>query len=89
MLYSSDDQHYYLDLVAQCQGSGDVSAGGLLVAIDLQGNFRYVQLTDLKQLRLLHREFVQEIQNSLEKEQKVLERDRDHEHTPSRGGPTR
>jgi hypothetical protein len=71
--FSQEDLKYYLSLVAGCQGAGEVNTGGLLLVIDSSGGLRFVELTDMMQLRLQHKEFVKEVAL---KSQQLIEADR-------------
>lgn len=51
----------YLALIAMCQGSGNVGTGGLIVSVGEDG-LRYLQFTDVMQLRLQHKEYVLEVE---------------------------
>ncbi|ATF94016.1 Uncharacterised protein [Cedecea neteri] len=69
----------YLKWVIRTQGGGKVGTGGVLFTIDGNGKMHYVQLTDLLELRLTHKEWVSFYENKIEKEynlQKDLERGR-------------
>jgi len=72
--YGPEEQRKYLNLVKFCQGAESVGTGGLLIAIDREGNLRYAQLADMLQLRLQDKEVVTQIQLALEKAQEVLEK---------------
>ncbi|BAN34093.1 conserved hypothetical protein [Sulfuricella denitrificans skB26] len=74
--FSPKELRGYLSLVARCQGSGSVSTGGLLLAINAKGDINFVELTDMMQLRLQHKNFVAEIKANMEK---ALEQDRQRE----------
>lgn len=66
-VFSIDDIRLYLAFVASCHGAGDVTSGGLIMAITAEGTLRYSQLTSMMQLRLQHKEYVNEILASMEK----------------------
>lgn len=52
----------YLDLIAMCKvGGGKGGTGGLIINVTEKG-VRYVQISDFSQLRLQHKEFVEEIE---------------------------
>jgi len=57
-----DKLEAYLALVAGCQGSGDVGTGGLIVSVG-EGGLRYLQFTDIMQLRLQHKDYVLQVEN--------------------------
>lgn len=79
---SLDDQRRYLQLIAICQGGGEVSSGGLVVAISPEGNLQYVELTSMMELRLQHKEFVAKISARMEKwHEQALEK----EHSMDKG----
>lgn len=60
----------YLECVAQWQGSGAVSAGGMLVSVDASGNVRYVTLDNILELGLQHQQYIdRRAQLALEMEQ--------------------
>jgi len=77
---TSDDYGAYLSLVACCQGSGTVGTGGLVVSVGKDG-IRYLQFTNIMQLRLQHKDYVKQCMNdffesimkkSLEKEHALV-----------------
>jgi len=79
----------YLSWVKRTQGGGKVGTGGVLFTIDENGNMHYVQMTDLLELRLTHKEWVAYYDNKIEKEYK-LQKDLDRGRTKSKSfdGPT-
>lgn len=52
----------YLALVSTCQGEGDIGTGGLIVSVGEEG-VRYLQFTDIMQLRLQHKDYVLQVKN--------------------------
>ncbi|MEH8263388.1 hypothetical protein Q7I27_09705 [Aeromonas veronii] len=58
---SSNELKAYLALVSKCQGSGNVGTGGLVVSVSKQG-IRYVQLSDIMELRLQHKDYVMKVE---------------------------
>ncbi|ENM5855843.1 hypothetical protein NTE09_003885 [Vibrio mimicus] len=64
--FSDDDFKDYLSLVARCQGTGEVGTGGIIIAVS-ESRIRYFQFTDIMQLRLQHKEYVNEIKNQFNK----------------------
>lgn len=54
---SEEELKSYLALVSKCQGSGNVGTGGLVVSISEQG-LRYIQFSDIMELRLQHKDYV-------------------------------
>ncbi len=54
------------DQVARCQGTGEVGTGGIIIAVSESG-IKYFQFTDIMQLRLQHKEYVNEIKNQFNK----------------------
>ncbi|MBY6209380.1 MULTISPECIES: hypothetical protein [Halomonas] len=64
--FSDDDFKNYLSLVARCQGTGEVGTGGIIIAVSESG-IKYFQFTDIMQLRLQHKEYVNDIKNQFNK----------------------
>jgi hypothetical protein len=58
--FTQEDLREYLEFVQLTLGKGDVGGGGLILVVDKAGNLRFVQLTDMRQLKLQHRDFIQE-----------------------------
>ncbi len=56
----SSNLEAYLALVSTCQGDGDVGTGGLIVSVGKEG-VRYLQFTDIMQLRLQHKDYVLQV----------------------------
>lgn len=67
LTFSQDDYKDYLSLVARCQGTGEVGTGGIVIAVTEKG-IKYFQFTDIIQLRLQHKDYVNEINNQLHKD---------------------
>ncbi|EJL6466882.1 hypothetical protein ACVTEB_12220 [Vibrio cholerae] len=61
----SEELQAYLSLLKSCQGDGKVGTGGIIVSVSSEG-IKYVQFSDIMQLRLQHKEFVQEVKNEYE-----------------------
>lgn len=61
----SSELEAYLALVSTCQGDGDVGTGGLIVSVGEEG-VRYLQFSDIMQLRLQHKDYVNEVKNEYE-----------------------
>ncbi|MBW4622576.1 MAG: hypothetical protein KME17_24865 [Cyanosarcina radialis HA8281-LM2] len=76
--FSNEELRRYLSFISKCQGSGEVGTGGLLLAIDAQGYLRFVELTDMIELRLQHRAFVEKLINEM---QQTLDRESKQELT--------
>ena len=66
IIFSNDDFKDYLSLVARCQGTGEVGTGGIVIAVSESG-IKYFQFTDIMQLRLQHKDYVNEVKKQLEK----------------------
>lgn len=64
--FSETDYKDYLSLVARCQGTGEVGTGGIVIAVT-EKSIKYFQFTDIMQLRLQHKAYVNEIKNQLRK----------------------
>lgn len=62
LIIPSNDLEAYLSLVSTCQGSGNIGTGGLVVSISKQG-IRYVQLSDIMELRLQHKDYVMKVKD--------------------------
>lgn len=62
--FSENDYKDYLSLVARCQGTGEVGTGGIVISVTDKG-LKYFQFTDIMQLRLQHKAYVNEIKNQL------------------------
>ena len=52
----------YLSLLKSCQGDGKVETGGLIISVSCKG-IKYVQFSNIMQLRLQHKDFIQEVKN--------------------------
>ncbi|WP_147376722.1 hypothetical protein [Noviherbaspirillum saxi] len=76
----------YLKCVAEWNGAGSVSAGGMLVHIDTAGAIRYVALDDIRELRLQHKDYIELRMKSIGEQthEQKLERTREYERTPQR-----
>lgn len=61
--FLNKDLKHYLSFISKCQGSGKVGTGGLLLVINAEGCLRFVELTDMMELRLQHRVFVEKLIN--------------------------
>lgn len=59
------DVKNYLKLIQMTQGSSDIGTGGLIINITSQG-IKYVQLSDLMDLRLSHKEFLHKIEKEFD-----------------------
>ncbi|MEZ8342456.1 hypothetical protein AB6D05_10150 [Vibrio cyclitrophicus] len=55
----------YLAMVSTCQGDGNIGTGGLVVSVGKEG-IRYLQFSDIMQLRLQHKEYVLQITKEYE-----------------------
>ena len=60
-----DKLEAYLALVSKCQGTGDIGSGGLIVSVSKDG-IKYLQYTDIMQLRLQHKDYVIQVKNEYE-----------------------
>lgn len=58
--FRHDELREYLDFVQLTLGKGTIGSGGLILAVDNKGNLCFVQLTDMRQLRLQHPIFIQQ-----------------------------
>jgi hypothetical protein len=58
--FSPDDLREYLDFIQLTLGKGTTGSGGLIFAVDKKGNLGFLQLTNMRQLRLQHRDFIQQ-----------------------------
>jgi len=58
---SPSELEAYLALVSKCQGSGKVGTGGLIVSVSQKG-IRYVQFSDIMELRLQHKDYVMKVE---------------------------
>jgi hypothetical protein len=57
---SSSELEAYLAMVSTCQGDGTIGTGGLVVSVGKEG-VRYLQFSNIMQLRLQHKEYVLQV----------------------------
>jgi hypothetical protein len=77
--FTFEELSKYILSIATCQSKGEGGAGGLVILVNSEGCLRYAALTDMIQLRLQHREYIEsftrEIDNVSEvKKNLVLEK---------------
>ncbi|WP_444898814.1 hypothetical protein ACJJIX_13155 [Microbulbifer sp. VAAC004] len=63
-IFSRDDYKDYLSLVSRCQGTGEVGTGGIVIAVS-EKRIKYFQFTNIMQLRLQHKAYVNKIKKQL------------------------
>ncbi|WP_181359670.1 hypothetical protein [Vibrio splendidus] len=68
----ADELEAYLALVSKCQGSGKIGTGGLIISVS-KGGLRYVQFSDIMELRLQHKDFVMSVEKEYNSVMKKLE----------------
>lgn len=57
--FSIEELKRYLSFISICQGSDKAGTSGLLLAINAEGYLRFLELTDMTDLRFQHRVFVE------------------------------
>jgi hypothetical protein len=91
VMFSDEELSCYLALVGHCQVSATpnekpntIQPGGVLLRIDSRGNLRFGELTDMRQLLLMHREYVREYKElEHQQEQTIIQRDISEERSNS------
>jgi hypothetical protein len=70
--FSPKEVRAYLDLVELTFAGEKSGAGGLIFAINEKGVLQFVELSDMSQLKLQHRDFVQEVYRKFELNCKLM-----------------
>lgn len=86
--FSNDELRHYLSFIAKCQGSGKVGTGGLLLAINAEGCLRFLELTDIIELKLQHRAFVERLINEMQQTLDIESKQEPTKRNRSIGGPS-
>lgn len=66
--FSSDELKRYLRLIANASGSDHVGTGGLLLHLDKSGSIKYIEIADMTQMRLSHKEFLKDMEKRYQNE---------------------